>query len=297
MLSKGLRVKPGRQETWSVAPAPCGPGCILVAEHTRERAAWVIAPPTVRLRPGEAQKVSDQWRVARYEAVDLEELLIAIGSHVPGAEWDVTAQALQAVLPADLQTWVSRVCDRQLALADGFGRQDPRLPPIEAQVRAAATLYAQLAGPAESSRRAKAEFEHAPGDLPDTVDELLGRATGQTQPHSVTWLGEKRHLDTAPIRCVELLPIAIRRVLGAALNLHQQASAAVRRMLRADDLSLLASIKGGPPSTAHFVVNVEARTARSITWIGPSDESTRDNSDRQPPLGPVPPGRLPSRYP
>jgi hypothetical protein len=265
MTSTDLRVEPGWQEIWSVAPAPCGPGCILVAHHTGERTAWVIAPPTVRLRLGEAHKLCDQWRAARYDAADLEELLIAIASQAPLAEQDLTPQDLYAVLPADLQHWVSRVCDRQLALADGFGRQDPRLPPIEAHVRAAATRYAQLAGPAESNRRAKAEFEHAPDDVPDTVDELLGRATGQTQPHSLP-LCAQHDREARHIRRIQLTPSAVLRVLGpehlgtlalindlaqrlsakgdldAARNLHDQALAVFRHLLGSDDLSLLASI-------------------------------------------------------
>jgi hypothetical protein len=77
-------------------------------------------------------------------------------------------------------------------------------------------------------------------------------------------------LEVTHIRRIELMPSAIRRALSVALHLHEQALAAFRRALGANDLNLLASIKGCPPSTVHFAVNVEARTARSITWIGPS---------------------------
>jgi hypothetical protein len=185
MTSKDLLVEPGRQEIWSVAPAPCGPGCILVAHQMRAPTVRVIAPPAVRLRPGDAEQLFNRWRVARYDAADPEELLIAIGSHVPRAVQDLTEQDVSAMVPTELQGWVSRVCDRQLALADGFGRQDPRQPPIEAHVRAAAMRYAELAGPAACSRRARAEFARVPADVPDTVDELLDRATGQTPPRPV----------------------------------------------------------------------------------------------------------------
>jgi tetratricopeptide (TPR) repeat protein len=264
MSFRHLRVAPGRQEIWTVAPAPCGPGCILVAHQAGAPVVRVIAPPAVRLRPGEAEKHCNQWRVARYDAANPDELLIAIGSHVPGTVQNLTAQDVGTMVPTELQDWVSRVCDRQLALADGFGRQDPRLAPIEAQARAAATRYAELAGPAESSRRAKAELEHAPAEVPDTVAELLDCATGQTRPES-TPLRAQDHLDTAlnphkhtpsvrrpaldvdHVRLLAQVNGLARALLAdgdldTALKFHKQTLEIFRRALRADDDGLLAVI-------------------------------------------------------
>jgi hypothetical protein len=185
VLPEGFCVESVRRWAWSVAATPRGLGCLLVAHQTGTGTAWVIAPPGVRLRLGEPDTWRKQWRLACYVVDDPEELFIAIGNHVPCGYQEVTPQDVRATVPADLQSWVSRVGDRQLALADGFGRQDPRLPPMEAHVRAAARRYAEVAGAAECSRHARAEFEHAPADVPDTVDELLGRAAGQTRLQSV----------------------------------------------------------------------------------------------------------------
>jgi hypothetical protein len=127
MTFEDLRVEPGRQEIWIIAPAPCGPGCILVAHQTGQPTAWVIAPPAVRLLRGEPGK--PWWRVARYEAADPEELLFEMTSHVPRKEQDLTVGDVCAMVPIELEVWVSRVHDRHLALADGFGHQEPR--PIE----------------------------------------------------------------------------------------------------------------------------------------------------------------------
>lgn len=163
--------------SWSCVAAPRGLGCVLVASESGHETAWVIAPPAVSLQVDEPEELREQWRVARFDAPAQGELVIALGEHVAGSYHDLTVDDVRSVVPVDLHDWISLVCARQRALADGFGRHDPRVAPNEEHVRAASTRFEKLAGATESSRRAHAELQDAVVEVPDTVDELLGRAT------------------------------------------------------------------------------------------------------------------------
>jgi RNA polymerase sigma factor (sigma-70 family) len=166
--------------SWSSDAAPRGLGCVLVACQIDDGTAWVIAPPAVSLQPDETDEMRKQWRIAQFRAGDAEQLVIAPGEHVPGSYQDVTIDDVRSVVPSDFHNWIAAVCDRQQALADGFGRQDPRVAPNEEHVRAASTRFAELAGATASRQRANDALEHAIVDVPDTVDEILVRA-GRTQ--------------------------------------------------------------------------------------------------------------------
>jgi hypothetical protein len=134
--------------------------------------AWVIAPPAVSLQLAEPEDLRKQWRVARFDAADSGQLVIALGEHVGGTYHDATVDEIRSVVPLDLHDWISLVCERQRALADGFGRHDPRGAPNEEHVRAASTRFEELAGATESRRRAHQALKETQVDVPDTVDEL-----------------------------------------------------------------------------------------------------------------------------
>jgi mannose-6-phosphate isomerase-like protein (cupin superfamily) len=165
-----------RAWSWSSDAPPRGLGCVLVACRLDNGEAWVIAPPAVSLQLDEPDERRKQWRVAQFRAVDAEQLVIALGEHVPGSYREVTIDDVRSIVPSDLQEWIKAACDRQQALADGFGRQDPRLAPNEEHVRAASTRFTELAGATASRQRANEELEDAIVDVPDTVDEILVRA-------------------------------------------------------------------------------------------------------------------------
>lgn len=162
---------------WSSAGAPCGLGRVLIARDTDT--AWVIAPPSVLLRPGEHEQLND-WRVARWYAANPERLVITPGDHVRGSYQEVTVDEIHLMVPEEFRGWVKGVGKRQRALADGFGRQSPGLPPREDHVRAAAQLYRSIAGPKKARRQATKELWSDVDDMPDNVDELLRRASGVT---------------------------------------------------------------------------------------------------------------------
>jgi RNA polymerase sigma factor (sigma-70 family) len=178
-------IKATRTWNWSVAAAPRGVGGVLVACEADRCAAWVIAPPAVSLRVEESDEQRKQWRAARFVAEDAEELVIAVGEHVAGSYQHVTIEDVRAVAPPDLQDWITVLRDRQRALADGFGRQDPRVAPNEEHARAASRRFAELAGATESRRRACQELVDAVIEVPDTVAELLGRAKCAPRPRSL----------------------------------------------------------------------------------------------------------------
>jgi protease I len=135
----------------------------------------------VSLQVAEPDEDRNQWRVARFHAADPEELVIALGEHVPNTYRAVAVHDVHSVVPLDFHDWIDIVCARQRALADGFGRHDPRVAPNEEHVRAASTRFAELAGDKASKLRALEELENAIVDVPDTVGELLGRATRQAR--------------------------------------------------------------------------------------------------------------------
>jgi hypothetical protein len=164
---------------WSCAGAPRGLGHVVIARAIGQGNAWVVAPPAVSLGLGESDDLLKRWRVARFYAADPAELVISLGDHVSGTYHAVTVDDVRSVMPACFQGWITSIDDRQRALADGFGRQDPRLAPKEAHVRAAATRYAEVAGTEACRQRANDEFEDALVDVPDTVGELLERAAGK----------------------------------------------------------------------------------------------------------------------
>ena len=179
---------------WSSTAAPRGFGSVLVAHASTVGTSWVVAPPTVSLQVDESDEMRKQWRVARFYAAHPEELIIALGTHVPGSYQQVTVDELRSVVPTTQQKWIDLICSRQRALADSFGRQDPRMAPLEEHARAASTRFSELAGIAESRRRASDEFEHVRLEVPDTVDECFGRmpvgGTASARPASSDVTGD-----------------------------------------------------------------------------------------------------------
>jgi hypothetical protein len=161
-----------------------------------------------------------------------------------------------------------------------------------------------LAGPAASSRRAKAEFAHVPADVPDTVDELLDRATGHTPPRPVT-LWAQNDLDGARIRRGKLALAAIRGVLGAehlatlasinnlaetlsahgdpdgARILHKQALAVFRQILD-DDHQALASCRLRPRQLTRAIRGPDDRGhgAGRADVLRPAGGSRSDDNGR-----------------
>lgn len=199
---------------WTCSLAPRGLGSVLIARAPSQGAAWVIAPPAVSLLLGESDDERRRWRVARYYASDPEGLVIVLGEHVPNTLHEVTIDDVRLVAPVEHQRWITGVCERQLALADGFGRQDPRVAPNEERVRRAAAKFAEVAGHKESKQRAKDEFEGAIRDVPNTVEELLGRATGQTQqrsPREVVAAAAVAWRSPALVEVVAVLAACVRR--------------------------------------------------------------------------------------
>jgi len=148
-------------------------GRILIALH--HASAWVVAPPAVVLRPGEPDEALYSWRIAYWCAEELEPLTVTLGGHVANTYGEVTLADIRALIPAEFDDWVTRVHDRQIALADGFGR-DPGVAPVEEQVRHAARRFPNLKGDDGFLDDASA-LERKALTMPDTVAELLERAS------------------------------------------------------------------------------------------------------------------------
>jgi protease I len=202
------------QYSWTSAAALRGLGCVLVARAMSEEAAWIIAPPGVSLQLQEPDAMRSRWRVARYEACEPDQLVIALGQHVADSYAAVTVDDVRSVVPPELQDWITTVCERLQTLADGFGRQNPQEAPNEAHVRAASTRFAELAGATESKDRANSELEGADLYVPDTVDELLSHADreGHTRP-SRRPAGHSAHMTRRTVTATQQDAAAMVRLL------------------------------------------------------------------------------------
>lgn len=89
------------------------------------------------------------------------------------------------MVPSHLQDWITNVSKRQLMLADGFGRPNPSLAPNEEHARAASARFAEVAGQKVAREQASEELNEVLDiQMPDTVDELLERASRKTRARS-----------------------------------------------------------------------------------------------------------------
>jgi len=185
----------------------------------------VIAPPSVLLRPGEEDDLLNDWRVARWYAADPESMVITPGEYIKGSYQAVTSNDVGLMLPAEFSDWVSRVCERQRALADGFGRRSPGLAPREDHARAAAELFRGIVGSATARRHATDELWCGRDDMPDNVDELLELASGRprsARPAVIASATSSAHeaaddCGDQPFGAIELVVSFLVAVVGAAI--------------------------------------------------------------------------------
>jgi len=100
-------------------------GSILVAHHETEGTAWAIAPPTVSLMTRETRELRDQWRIARYCALEPAELTVADGTHIDDSYQEIELHDVRFLAPPIFEDWIAKVTGRQAALAAGFRQLEP----------------------------------------------------------------------------------------------------------------------------------------------------------------------------